>query len=277
MSFRGAWNPSGSYKDRVDVVTYNGGSYLKLGDGNSGSSPDADAIRWQSIGSTFNGVLNGIEDNATPVLDFFAAEPDNHVVRLQNDWTLKIHARAGGNHEGHLYLEAGGSGTRVQINGNGSNVQIVANDYVHNSQWDFNADGTLVTPNGLKFDLYQTISAAGQSIKIIPDYSGTSYIIVPPDGSGDALSISHTGSVVITAGGNRQWSFDGGSNLTFPDSTVQTTAYQTTTAPGSSKGVSGNKAGMVAFTNDFFYYCKEDYTNGVVDIWVRSAWTNSSW
>ena len=320
---------------------------------------------------SFNGVLNGIEDDTTPVIDFFGGSAGNHVVTLASDWTMKIKARADGNNEGHLYLQAGGSGTRVQVNGNGSTVQICASDgsqvswwgfgkngqlslptdgkikdnnnyltveniniqgsikdvtggtgstgqilsrasnggvqWINNSgggantgdvqfsgggiftandttttyststtdggsmelslgnnqanlyayngvsgniaqlildnstvyptahinvgnvedqkTWAFNADGTLVTPNGLKLDQYQTISAGGQSIKIIPNYSGTSYVIIPPDGSGDALSISHTGSVVVTAGSNKQWSFGTDGSLTFPDTTVQTTAY----------------------------------------------------
>jgi hypothetical protein len=44
--WQGAWNPSGSYIGGQDVVSYSGGSYIKIGDGNSGSPPPADPIRW---------------------------------------------------------------------------------------------------------------------------------------------------------------------------------------------------------------------------------------
>ena len=48
-------------------------------------------------------------------------------------------------------------------------------------------------------------------------------------------------------------------------------------APATSKGVSGNKAGMVAYSSGYFYYCTTDYTDGAADIWVRSAWDQTSW
>jgi hypothetical protein len=66
-------------------------------------------------------------------------------------------------------------------------------------------------------------------------------------------------------------------SVIFSDNTSQTTAYRPTTAPTTSKGSAGNKAGMVAFTNGYFYYCISDYTDGVADIWVRSAWDQTSW
>ena len=58
---------------------------------------------------------------------------------------------------------------------------------------------------------------------------------------------------------------------------MQTTAYQTVSAPTTSKGISSHKAGMVAFDNGNFYYCKADY-DGVADIWNKVAWTaNGEW
>ena len=44
--WQGAWNPSGSYIGGQDVVSYGGGSYIKIGNGNSGSAPPDDPIRW---------------------------------------------------------------------------------------------------------------------------------------------------------------------------------------------------------------------------------------
>jgi hypothetical protein len=66
-------------------------------------------------------------------------------------------------------------------------------------------------------------------------------------------------------------------NIEFSDTTTQTTAYQLTAAPTSSKGLSGDKMGMVAYDSVSHYYCKEDYTTGLVDIWVKVDWTGTSW
>jgi hypothetical protein len=88
--------------------------------------------------------------------------------------------------------------------------------------------------------------------------------------------IQTTGDYYFDADG-AIYNFGADGAFTFPDGTVQNTAYQTTTAPSTSKGVSGNKAGMVAFDSGNFYYCKTDYTNGAADIWVKTAWTGTSW
>jgi hypothetical protein len=48
--WQGTWSPSGHYISGQDVVASNGGSYIKIGgDGNSGSDPYADAVRWGPV------------------------------------------------------------------------------------------------------------------------------------------------------------------------------------------------------------------------------------
>ena len=92
--------------------------------------------------------LPGIEDDTTAVVDFFASATNNHKFTLASDWALKLKARADGGNEGHLYLQAGGAGTRVQINGNESNVQICASDGSENIAWfEFDKFGTLHLPS----------------------------------------------------------------------------------------------------------------------------------
>jgi hypothetical protein len=45
--WQGAWQPiPTTYVGGQDVVSYNGGSYIKIGDGNSGSAPPDDPARW---------------------------------------------------------------------------------------------------------------------------------------------------------------------------------------------------------------------------------------
>jgi hypothetical protein len=48
-------------------------------------------------------------------------------------------------------------------------------------------------------------------------------------------------------------------------------------APASSKGVAGDRAGMIAATGSYLYVCTADYTSGVADIWSRTLLTASTW
>ena len=50
------------------------------------------------------------------------------------------------------------------------------------------------------------------------------------------------------------------------------------TAPVSSIGATGDRAGMVAFDATSVYYCIADYVDGLSDIWVKQDWgTTGSW
>jgi hypothetical protein len=48
-------------------------------------------------------------------------------------------------------------------------------------------------------------------------------------------------------------------------------------APASSKGVEGDRAGMIATGGGYLYVCLADWTNGSADIWSRTAITASTW
>jgi hypothetical protein len=58
--------------------------------------------------------------------------------------------------------------------------------------------------------------------------------------------------------------------ITFNNGTVQSTAYQVTTAPTSSIGHAGDRQGTVAYDSSYFYYCTANY-DGTTAIWVRAA------
>jgi hypothetical protein len=49
-----------------------------------------------------------------------------------------------------------------------------------------------------------------------------------------------------------------------------------TTVPTSSAGSEGDKQGMVAFDNSYFYYCISDFDSSTI-IWKRVAWSNDVW
>ena len=65
--------------------------------------------------------------------------------------------------------------------------------------------------------------------------------------------------------------------LTFPDASVQTTAFTGGVVPATSAGVAGDKVGMIAASANYLYTCTADYTDGLSDIWSRTAVTASTW
>jgi len=64
----------------------------------------------------------------------------------------------------------------------------------------------------------------------------------------------------------KSWLFNNNGSTTLPTATVPTTA----------KGAVGDQKGMFIVDDDYIYYCKETYTNGVADIWNRTAQTSWS-
>lgn len=77
--------------------------------------------------------------------------------------------------------------------------------------------------------------------------------------------------------GSSTWTLTTSGSVTFPNGTVQSSGYQLVSAPMHSTGAIGDKIGMVAYDTDYHYYCKADYTDGMSDIWVRVAWTGTTW
>jgi hypothetical protein len=47
--------------------------------------------------------------------------------------------------------------------------------------------------------------------------------------------------------------------------------------PAHSYGAAGDAAGMVAFDGNYIYYCKTAYVNNSTNIWVRVAWSGTTW
>lgn len=65
--------------------------------------------------------------------------------------------------------------------------------------------------------------------------------------------------------------------IVFADGSHQTTAWKLATPPTHSYGSAGDTTGMVAFDSNFIYYCKQDYVDNSTNIWVRVAWTGTTW
>jgi hypothetical protein len=84
-----------------------------------------------------------------------------------------------------------------------------------------------------------------------------------------------------TGGTSKQWTFGEDGTLTFPDSTIQNTAYVSansliivSSAPANNKGAGGDTKGMVYLANNYFYYCTANH-NGSTNIWSRIASTDA--
>jgi hypothetical protein len=123
-----------------------------------------------------------------------------------------------------------------------------------NHAWEFEADGNLRLPESGEM----IFSSGGPAGRIIPSVS---------DGIGLQVEATLDFEIKVNdgQGGSNIWSF-AGSDITFPDSTTQTTAWaggRVVDAPASSTGAEGDKAGDIAFSSGHIYYCFEDYDTGV--------------
>jgi len=96
------------------------------------------------------------------------------------------------------------------------------------------------------------------------------------DGSDNVIvTTSQIGEGITTF----SWVFDNQGNFTFPDLSVQTTAWSGGSVimePNTSIGSSTDKQGDIAFDSSYLYYCSADY-DGNTDIWKRVAWSNDTW
>jgi hypothetical protein len=119
-----------------------------------------------------------------------------------------------------LYAE----GDELQLHAN-SNVLIYTDDTNTNRQWTFGQDGNLTLPNGMTIDSYGT-SGVNAFVNIGGD---NTRISIDNDGAPPGFSI--TTNAAVTA---RTWRFGPDGELSFPDATVQTTAWTGTTLSVSS-------------------------------------------
>lgn len=57
---------------------------------------------------------------------------------------------------------------------------------------------------------------------------------------------------------------------------IQTESFVGRAVPTTSLGANGDTAGMIAFDDQYFYYCSANY-NGTDDVWKRTAWSLDTW
>lgn len=215
--------------------------------------------------------IKGVEDNSTSVVDFFPNAPDNHRVILNNDWTMKLQARAGGGNEGHLWLEAG-QNNRIKINGNGSNIQFTAGNGTNTSTWTLDSNGNFALPYGSKLVTFDTASVeltAGNdpaSYASLASYNASNYAWV--DNNGAYIATNWTGT-------SHTWTFGTDGSATLPTVIAGDTSIGTafnTNPPGHTltlkhnSGVNGGSGGELKF----------DYGNAQIKV-VKDAGITRTW
>ena len=175
--------------------------------------------------------------------------------------------------DGDVITVSEGTGGTFTITRYNNQANQGNNNFIQ-SDWVFNAGGTVTFPNAT----VQTTAYPG--------------VLVPADGdtvSGNANLVFYAGtdwyntsritinptSSMLTLNGN-----SGTGGITFPDATVQTTAWaggRVVAVPTASTGAAGNKQGDLAFNSNYIYYCTANYTDGLSNIWKRIAWSGDTW
>jgi hypothetical protein len=172
---------------------------------------------------------------------------NNQYVIIDPTQPNHIHIRAGGTiDESIADLILGGELYNVIISDGSNQVAISSGD----GRWEFNSDGsTYLAKNPL---------------------SDVSYISSPINNTDVTLSIGGGNGVNIVSdifsGSTQTWQFMDDGNLQFPDGG----SLRVRSAPTTSIGREGDKAGMIALDDDYIYYCTADYTGNTAII----PWSN---
>ena len=137
---------------------------------------------------------------------------------------------------------------------------------------------TGLSGSGTAFDVgTQTITGNGinQAITLAPN--GTGGLVI--NGATGAAILPNNNNAINLGSTTNRWKNVYANAIAWQDGTLSTSAgiISGVSPPATSFGISAHKAGMVAFADSWFYYCKEDWTDGSLRIWRRVAWSTTSW
>ena len=177
--------------------------------------------------------------DGTDLIDFQSGASGNQLLSLSSDYTLSLKAGQGASNRGHLVLQSG-QNTRININGNGSNVLVTAGNGVIAKTWTFSNSGVLTFPDGTTQSTASTYSNT-QVASYLPTYSGNvsaAYFIGTQVGNASGTTATYSGNVtaanfignisitgnvtgtsnnVSVKAGTYNWTFDNTANLTLPN------------------------------------------------------------
>jgi hypothetical protein len=189
---------------------------------------------------------------------------------------------------GEINVDGIGVASAASLTSLESYVKLSANAAGTRKEWTFGTNGTLTFPDSTTQTTAWTGSTtvsslvnSGKTLSLdtdgelaLPTNSYTEAVIKELDATALVLFAQKANANIkllagaTSAGSAKQWLFDGTAGRTmFPNGTV----------PARSYGAAGDKEGMVVFSDPYIYYCKTDYVNDTTDIWVRVAWTGTSW
>jgi hypothetical protein len=163
----------------------------------------------------------------------------------------------GGDH--HLHLTTGDlTETSIFLGTDNHNVRTTTDGKIQittptegTNVWEFDTNGDVTLPDngGIVFDRNNTSIRVGMGFHIA---------------SGEGIDIQ---AIDQTDPDNliyKNWYFGTDGSLTFPDNTLQETAWaggRVVNVPDSSIGAAGNKQSDMAFNNGYIYYCTADYVS----------------
>ena len=119
--------------------------------------------------------------------------------------------------------------------------------------WEQNPAANLATTGGSGTGLRVSVThTGGYASAIAITVAGTGYL------DGELITVTSGGSsasFIIAVTGTRSWTFGSDGSLTFPNATVQTTAYTGLTPNGTKASNDTGTAGQTSYDSTYFYVC----------------------
>jgi len=221
-----------------------------------------------------------VTDN--PTIELTPADPEVESQKLvikggaADDYHL--HLTSGDLTETSLILGTDEHNVRTNVDGN---IEINTYNYIDEvtKNWLFDRLGNLTAPGDISLENGATVYKAERTDVIGAVPMGDISAVYDDDRGYEILVVKGNDELQLTTNGGDILKF-GNAGLIFPDGTTQTTAWaggRVVAVPSTSVGAEGDKAGDLAFSNEYFYYCTADYIDGQTNIWKRVAWSNDTW
>jgi hypothetical protein len=278
---------TGGERDRSNAALWLGGKYnhVKISDIENGvtiGSNDGNEIigEWKF---TYDRKFVLPRQSLIPgiAIDILADSPGDHIIENAEDWKLIIKAGATRSNDGKLELGAGQS-TKILINGDSSSIDFIASDEINVNTWTMNVDGELVFPDGSIQNTAYTSTNFDQNLNTTDsptfnniDLTGSNGLAIL-NSTATELSISSDGTLVIkTNYTSKSWTFGIDGGITFPDSTVQTTAYKTGAGSWSLEPGANTVSFTVSQNTSYTMWVRGNIPNGIV-VWNATVSLSNS-
>lgn len=214
-----------------------------------------------------------------------------------DDWEIKLQATTVTADRDIILPNASGT-VAVSVSDTTTTTQGALNlDFTLSATGDISATGSAygvssvssptfygLTINGSSIIFEGSSVDANETILTVTNPTADNTITLPNASGTVAVSVSDTSTTTqgdlsldftLSAAGNisatgYSYGMSTGSSPSFTRITV-------TSAPATSKGASGDKVGMIAADAGYFYNCVANWTDGVADIWSRTAISASTW